>query len=205
MKKFFMIAVMAVAAITASAQTPEEGEISLTPMVGLTSGGFWGYRFQGVGNTPDRNGNLGFTVGAELGWMGSNNFKTTVGLHYISSSTEFKFSGVGSDDFKNDYLAIPILANYYITNGLAIKAGVQPAFLLSSKLSDSNMDPKEGVEKFDLTMPLGISYEFSNIVIDARYYFGVSNLVKDNCDIDGFNKLVNGYATITVGYKFNLK
>lgn len=206
MKKFFAAAVIALASLTASAQTPEQGEISITPMIGLSSGGFFGYKYEGGSSTPERNGNIGFTIGAELGIMGGNKYKTTVGLQYISSSTELGF--INKSDFKNDYLAIPVLANVYVADGFAIKAGVQPAFLLSSKLG--KVDVKEAVKSFDFTIPVGISYEFSNIVLDARYNFGVQNIIKSDYFVgpdmtQGFTSLNNGYGMITVGYKFKMK
>lgn len=204
MKKFFAAAVMILASLTASAQTPERGEISLTPMVGISGGGFIGHEYKGMGNTPSRDGNVGFTAGAELGIMVGSKFKTSVGLQYINTSTQLKYEGGEKGDFKNDYLAIPILANVYVADGFAIKAGVQPAFLLSSKAE--SVDRKDHLNSFDFTIPVGLSYEYMNVVLDARYNIGVTNIVKDeNKSIGGFTKLNNGYFTITVGYKLKLK
>lgn len=205
MKKFFAAAVMILASLTASAQTPERGEISLTPMVGISGGGFIGHEYKGMGNAPSRNGNVGFTAGAELGIMAGSKFKTSVGLQYINTSTQFKFADGDKGDFKNDYLAIPVLAQVYVADGFAIKAGVQPAFLLSSKGANS-VDLKDYTNSFDFTIPVGLSYEYMNVVLDARYNIGVTNLVKDEKKpLDGFTKLNNGYFTITVGYKLKLK
>lgn len=201
MKKFFAVVAAMMLSVATFAQTPEKGEVSITPKVGVSYGGFFGYEFQGGGSTPDRNGNIGFTVGAELGIMAGNWFKPSIGVQYINTSTQLKADGAKAD-FKNDYLAIPVLANFYVADGLAIKAGVQPAFLLSSKIDKE--DNKDYVNSFDFTIPVGLSYEFSNIVLDARYNIGVTNLIKDDCKIGGFTSLNNGYATITVGYKFSL-
>lgn len=206
MKKLLMIAVMAIAAISASAQTPEKGEISVTPMVGVSYGGFFGFEYKGVTSTPSKDGRIGFTAGAELGYMCGDWFKTSVGVQYINASTKFGWDD--NNKFNTDYLAIPVLANFYVADGLAIKTGVQPAFLLSSKLG--SQDIKNGVNSFDLSIPVGLSYEFDNIVIDARYNIGLQNVIKDGYYVgpqegSGFHKLNNGYATITVGYKFNLK
>lgn len=204
MKKFFTAAVIALVSLTASAQTPEQGEVSLTPMLGVSYGGFMGYEYKGAGDNS-RDGQIGFTVGAELGYMCNSWFKASLGVQYINSST--KFGWEKKNDFKNDYLAIPVLANFYVGDGFALKAGVQPAFLLSSSLGSD--DIKDGIQSFDFTIPVGLSYEFSNIVLDARYNIGVQNIIKDGKIIgtspaEGFTNLTNGYATITVGYKFSL-
>ena len=34
------------------------------------------------------------------------------------------------------------------------------------------MDVKDGLRKFSLSIPIGISYEYENVVLDARYNVG---------------------------------
>ena len=97
-----------------------------------------------------------------------------------------------------DYLNIPVLANYYVVKGLAIKAGIQPGFLLSAKAGDT--DIKDGCKKLDLSIPVGLSYEISDFVIDARYNLGLTKSFKGD-DIDGSKHSV---IQITLGYKFAL-
>ena len=45
---------------------------------------------------------------------------------FVTESEEFSY--------RLNYLNIPILANFYVTKGLALKAGIQPGFLIGSKL-----------------------------------------------------------------------
>ena len=89
------------------------------------------------------------------------------------------------------------MLNYYIAPGLAIKAGVQPGFLTKCKFGD--VDMKDHVKKFDLSVPMGLSYEISDFVIDARYNLGVLNIAKD--DYAGAGKIRNSVIMLTVGYK----
>ena len=102
------------------------------------------------------------------------------------------------------YLNIPIMANYYVAPGLALKAGVQPGFLLSRKYKytanghDHEFTDKDGLNTFDFSIPLGISYEISDFVIDARYNLGLSNVVdSDNSDYSQKNSVI----MLTLGYK----
>ena len=105
------------------------------------------------------------------------------------------------------YLNVPILANYYVAPGLAIKAGVQPGFLLSRKWKgEENIDGKwvkfdesgtDGLKKFDLSIPIGLSYEISDFVIDARYNLGLTKIVEH---YDGKNSVI----MLTLGYKIPL-
>jgi len=104
-----------------------------------------------------------------------------------------------------NYLAVPVVANYYIYKGLAVKAGLQPALLLSAneayKVNGDKHDTKvtSDFNKFDLSITIGISYEFSHVVIDARYLFGLTKVNKY-----GDKTCRNSVIMITTGYKFKL-
>ena len=106
---------------------------------------------------------------------------------------------ITADDKTNlEYLNIPVLANYYIIPGLAIKAGIQPGFLTKAKHGD--LDIKENCKKLDISIPLGLSYDISDFVIDARYNLGVSNVN----DLEHSPSQKNGVIMLTVGYKIPL-
>ena len=97
-----------------------------------------------------------------------------------------------------DYINIPILANYYITKGLAVKAGIQPAFKVKAEAKvDGKSYDMDGSKSFDLSIPVGLSYEISDFVIDARYNWGMTKL------LEGFDSK-NTVFQFTVGYKFAL-
>ena len=51
----------------------------------------------------------------------------------------------------------------------------------------------------NLSIPLGLSYEFDDFVIDARYNLGLTNV----SDSEG-TKIKNGVIMLTVGYKIPL-
>ena len=126
-----------------------------------------------------------------------------------------------------DYIKIPILVQYYVIPGLAIKAGIQPGFNVRKKVSgDSSLSAdimntltneekaqankylsdetaaidkkfKDDLKAFDFSIPVGISYEYQSFVLDARYNIGLTKVVKD------FN-CKNSVFQITLGYKFAL-
>lgn len=52
---------------------------------------------------------------------------------------------------------------------------------------------------FDIAIPFGLSYEFSNIVLDARYCPGIVALF-DHSDLTNKNSVFQ----FTLGYKFEL-
>ena len=179
MKKFMMMVAMAFATLTASAQA-EAGTLTLKPLVGIN-----------VSNITDGNGDakVGLAAGAELGYQLNESFAVTAGAIY-------SMQGAKNDGYKLnlDYINIPILANYYITKGLAVKAGIQPAFNVKAEGEDGDI---EGFKSFDLSIPVGLSYEISDFVIDARYNWGMTKL------LEGFDSK-NTVFQFTVGYKFAL-
>ena len=68
---------------------------------------------------------------------------------------------------------------------------------------DYSVDYKDDFEKFDLSIPFGVSYQFNNpFVIDARYQLGLTKLNKESGK--GIKDLKNGVFMITFGYKFAL-
>ena len=53
----------------------------------------------------------------------------------------------------------------------------------------------------DFGIPVGLSYEYKNITLNARYYFGLRK-VDSTEDPD---KAHNRYLSVTLGYRFHLK
>lgn len=203
-----MIAAMMIAAISANAQN-EVGQITLQPKVGLNIA-----TYTGSGNKT----RVGLAAGVEAEYGVAENFGVTVGALYSMQGA--KATDYGADiKFNTDYLNIPILAQYYVIPGLAIKAGVQFGFIVRQKakldvegtrFGEGTIDEffdwynelptaqaKGKLKKFDFSIPVGLSYEYQNFVLDARYNIGATKV------IDNF-KGNNSVFQITLGYKFAL-
>lgn len=101
---------------------------------------------------------------------------------------------------KLDYLNIPLTANFYVAPGLALKTGAQFGFLINAKADD--VDVKDNIEKLNVSIPVGVSYEFSSFVIDARYNIAVTKCNK--YDGGTGDKQRSDLVQITLGYKFSL-
>ena len=182
MKKIFMIAAMMVATLTASAQN-EVGQITLKPTAGIN--------LSTLTKFDDSKMKVGLVAGVDAEYGVAENFGVSAGVFYAMQGCAVKDI---DEKVKMDYITIPILAQYYPVKGLAIKAGVQPGFCVNAKFGDAKIDNKKG---FDLSIPVGLSYEISSFVIDARYNFGLTKV------FDGA-KTKNSVIQITVGYKFPL-
>ena len=182
MKKLMIIAIMMVAAVSAQAQN-EVGQASIKPMAGINLA-----TMTKADNTKMR---VGLAAGLEFEYGVAENFGLSAGVLYSMQGAKIDIVGNDKVTMKLDYINIPILANYYIVKGLAIKAGVQPGFNVQKKLDDVKLDDVKG---FALSIPVGLSYEFSNVVLDARYNWGLTKAFKE-----GDSK--NSYFTITLGYR----
>ena len=175
----------------------EPGSLTVQPRIGFSAADF--------NNTYDTEARVGLVVGPEFEYTLSNRFSLAAGLNYSQQGSELKDNDV---TFKMDYLTIPIVANVYLFKGFALKAGVQPGINLSAKL-DANgkeVDIDDMVKSFELGIPVGLSYEFRNFVLDARYIFGVTKIFDEKklnmngVDLDSKNL---GFQ-LTLGYKFTL-
>ena len=192
MKKILLTAVVMLASVASYAQHAV-GAFTLQPKIGMN-----------VASLTKCDGcdpRIGLAAGVEAEYQATDIFSVSAGLIYSMQGNKAKEEGVTLTT-KLDYINIPILANVYVTKGLAVKLGVQPAFNVSDKQKLSggkaSVEPEDvGAESFDFSIPVGLSYEFNNVVIDARYNFGVTNIA------DG-GDAKNSVFQFTLGYKFAL-
>ena len=215
-----MIAAMMLATLGAVAQN-EVGQFTLQPKVGMN-----------ISKITDSNLNskVGLVAGFEAEYGVAKNFGVSVAALYSMQGAKrdlnLNVSGNSVDvKFNLDYINIPVLAQYYIVPGLAVKAGIQFGFNVRNKVKvgtniagynlkdDCSMDefldmaralgesiPSDAkFQKFDLSIPVGLSYEYEDFVLDARYNIGTSKLIKSDPDSSK-----NGVFQLTIGYKFEL-
>ena len=222
MKKMMMIVAMAVCCMAANAQN-EVGQLTLQPKIGLNLANITDIKVKTHSLSKDtESGSLKseFAIGLEAEYGLAEKFSVAAGVLYSRQGTDLGEVRVfgnpdgsvseGWDKYQISlgYLNIPVVANFYFAKGWAIKAGIQPGFLLSAKrkvdglgaTKSEDVDLKDTSKSFDLSIPLGISYEFNNhIVIDGRYNLGVTKINKN-----GEQSCKNGVIQLTLGYKFAL-
>lgn len=201
MKKLMMIAVMAVCCLTANAQKMrhDAGSFTIQPMIGLSIGTWRGEReTNGISTTSTSNeARVGLAIGAEAEYYTSTEWLSiSAGLLYQQQGWKFK------EDSKStniDYINIPVLANFYVGKGFALKIGVQPGFKVNASYDGKSL---EKVKSFNFAIPVGLSYEFNNgITLDLR---GAASLTRVD-DFNDDNKWYTDGGMLTIGYKFELK
>lgn len=191
MKKIFLMAAMALASVSSFAQQAV-GTFTIQPKIGLN-----------LANLTDGDADLrvGLAAGAEFEYQISDIFSLSAGALYSMQGCKNTVAGVDVTT-KLDYVNVPILANVYVVKGLAVKLGIQPGFnvtheVKAEKGSSSRPINLPDIKSVDFSIPVGLSYEINNFVIDGRYNFGVTNIA-DNSDKK------NSVFQFTLGYKFAL-
>lgn len=200
MKKIILSAAIMLASAGAYAQHAV-GSINLQPKVGLN-----------ISNITDIDGadpRIGLAAGLEAEYQVSDIFSLSAGAIYSQQGTKLSWVRGGVDvaqTLKLDYINVPILANVYVAKGLAVKLGVQPGFNVTAKVerketaagrTRKTTRDVEDVKSVDFSIPVGLSYEYANFQLDARYNWGVSKVVDDDDE-------KNSVFQITLGYKFKL-
>ena len=123
-----------------------------------------------------------------------------------------------------DYIQVPLMVKAYVTRNLSLMLGLQAGFLCGDgKLNmdytaatigktgeNGEVTTKETetqtvtwpTKKFNLSIPIGASYEYMGVILSAQYNLGLVNVsdapseVHENCKNNGF--------VLSVGYRINL-
>lgn len=191
---------VAVMAVTVSALAQHrEGDNAIQPRVGVT--------FCTLPGDDDAKMKTTFTYGLEMEHFFTDEFSVAGGVLFTNQGAKYD-DGPGYT-VNIYYTAIPITANYYVLPGLALKAGVQPSYRVNTKIKegDEQMDFDRALQliygndvkmnKLDIAIPVGLSYEYCGVTLDARYNFGITKL------FSGIDENVrNSVIAVTLGYKF---
>ena len=131
-----------------------------------------------------------------------------------------QYKGIKNHHADIGYIQVPLMLKGYVTQQFVVMAGVQAGFrcgdakysleetaLVKNKDGSTDykdtktMDGKLATKSVNITIPVGISYEYMNVILDARYNIGLTHVD----DIPGYSThSKNNFMTFTVGYRFTL-
>lgn len=176
MKKI-ILSILAVAAFgTANAQ-----EIKFGVKAGANFSNFTG--------DAETDGRTGFYVGGLVDIGISDKF-------HVQPELLYSMEGADSDgvDLGVNYLRVPIMAKYYLTEALNLQAGPSVAF----KIGTVEEDFDDAVKSIDFGLGLGAAYELPiGLFFDVRYNLGLANISEtDAVDVKNTNFQVG------LGYRF---
>lgn len=167
-------------------------------------------------NLGDIKSRTGFHIGGLVEVPLSEQFSIQPEILYSTQGARYQEKGteLGVEyDFKTtahlDYIQVPVMAKFYVIEGLAVEAGPEVAFLTSSKgkyegkiggVTVSEEDDLDDIAKVDFGVGLGVSYRLPvGVFFGARYNLGLTNI---NDAADDNQKIRNNVFQLSAGYSF---
>ena len=157
---------------------------SLKPFAGMSVSSFMGADADGS------EARFGYHGGLEAEYQLHHRWSVALGALYSTGGAKVT-ENAEKMTIKSDRIYFPLTAKCYVWRGLSLSTGVAPT----------------------IVVPIGVSYEYRNVVVGASAYFGLCPLFKKNSYIEangirldlGDAKINNYAAMISLGYKFKLK
>ena len=227
MKRIAILIVLVTSTLVSMAQN-KLGTWSVIPHVGVSISSLLGGSgiYEVVDNMivevkPDAL--LGFVGGADVMYQASDAVGLSAGLSFVQAGCKLEdytdeHTTVYDRYLRINYVSMPILVHNKLLPGLSVKVGIEPTCLFNANNHEvqqsyevdkegkkSNfhedeftIDMKNGMRKFGLSIPVGVSYEYENVVLGALYHVGVFNIYKKG------DSSRNSVFEVSVGYKLNL-
>lgn len=191
-----VIAFMAVAQVNA-----QQEETPLYTRAGFKIGGNYANVGGDIDNTDAR---IRLHLGAVIEFPVSQRFYIQPEVLYSAQGYKIEDAGV-ENEISLNYLALPIIAKYYVTEQISLETGPQFATLAnaSNSIDDDSNEFFDTFESFDFAWSLGAGYKFeSGLFFQLRYNLGISNIINTNIiDINS----TNAVGQLSVGYLFKTK
>lgn len=189
----------------------EVGTLTFIPKVGINLANVTGndvyYMKDGIGDKllkPQYR--IGLMAGMEGEYQMSSALSLSAGALYSLQGNKYE----DIDCQKNysvalHYVNVPVMLNYYVVKGLALKAGLQAGYAFYKKESfdqlmggswSSYSTSGTIYKNFDVAVPVGISYDFDKWRVDLRYNYGLTSISK----LNGMPSVSNRVFQLSVGY-----
>tara|TARA_B110000967_G_C18839693_1_gene538670 strand:+ start:820 stop:1446 length:627 start_codon:yes stop_codon:yes gene_type:complete len=119
--------------------------------------------------------------------------------------------------YKTNFINLPIMAKYYVSEGISLEAGPQIGFLINAEVetditnsTDSSenisitIDSKDNYKSIDFGFNVGVGYKLeSGLNFTLRYNLGLSNLSDTgNENVTNDSEWKNRVLQLSVGYTF---
>ncbi|SRX73875.1 porin family protein [Aequorivita antarctica] len=206
MKKILLLTAVALFAFT----TAQSQEFRIGAKAGLNVASLGGDSYYGgLGSLGSR---TSFHIGGlvEIPLMGK--FALQPELLYSSEGSDWSFGTLG-DNTKLDYIRVPVLAKFYIIEGLSAEAGPVFGVLINAEGNYYNADDdfvrgdaKDIYKSFDAQFGIGASYRLNmGFFFSIRYNKGLLS-VNEEYEVDGYRyntgKNQSNVFQLSAGYSF---
>ena len=201
MKKTFLLIAIAVLGFGTSVNAQEYWNFGIKGGVNFTNMSSDGFE--------DNNSRTGFHLGVLAEIPVSDRFSIQPEALYSTQGTEAtrRFAGENvTGEYQLDYVQVPLIAKFYLIDGLALEAGPSFNFLVEeeydfeSDIVDFESDT-EMASTFEFGGAIGASYKFNNgFFLNGRYVLGFTDAFdSDNFDDDAIK---NNGVQLGVGFQF---
>lgn len=196
MKKIILSSILfATLIFSANAQTPD-----------VKLGAKGGVNFSNITNS-DMDSKTGFHVGLLAEMFLNEQFSLQPEILYSTQGAELMGDHL-STKYNLEYVSVPVMAKYYIADGLNLQVGPQFSFLSKAEtkgeiegLGSGTINVKDNTESFDFGVNFGLGYEFAaGVFVDARYNLGLSKINKQS--LPNVEDGKNSVFQVSLGYKF---
>lgn len=175
----------------------EQGTTTIYPRIGVNWSKFTGDKIYTVVEGANLSSKYltGFTGGVEVQHQFDYVIAASIGALYSRQGSSFeKDPEMGQLNMKTDNILVPLLLVATSRIGLDFKLGLQPEFVVHSSYHDL-------FNKVNLSIPVGMAYEWQHFALDVRYNIGLTKIYKNT---DGYDKSHGSTFLITLGYAFDL-
>jgi opacity protein-like surface antigen len=169
-----------------------------------------------TGDVQNAETKVGFNIGAfvEIGLSDKFTFQPEILFSTQGAKSEYSEGSYSFEQtMKFNYLNVPLILEYAVSDKFALQFGPQIGFLLSADREGTEIiggntftikeDFKDSFKSIDFGLNFGASFDIvENIFIGARYNLGLANILDfEDMDSDD-DKAQNSVFSISVGYRF---
>ncbi|OIP49112.1 MAG: hypothetical protein AUK33_11185 [Flavobacteriaceae bacterium CG2_30_34_30] len=175
MKRIILVIFATCFAITTNAQ-------------GIDFGVKAGANFSTITDASGFDNKTGFHAGIFLGLKFTDKLALQPELLYSQQGAEFN-----AGKFDLDYVNIPVVLKLYLIQGLNLQVGPQFGFVVNDDIENIGVLAKN--KDFDFSGVVGAGYDLPlGLRIDARYNFGLSDVIESESWKNGVFSLALGYS-----------
>ena len=157
-----------------------------------------GVNFASIADATGLDNRTGFVAGIFVGGKLGDKLGVQADLLYSQQGAEFT-----AGKFDLDYVNVPIVLKYFITDAFHFHAGPQFGVLINDEVQTIVGETINDIatNNFDLSGVVGVGVDLPmGIRLDGRYNFGLSDVLDnpENKESNGKNSVI----TLSVGYSF---
>lgn len=148
---------------------------------------------------PDVESDLDLKLGLHAGLFLSGMVDEQFGLAAELLYTDKGVKG-GSSNIHLQYITLPLIARYRLTDNIFAEAGPEFGYLFSARSKHGNVSNTYN-NKFDLSLGAGFRFNTSKLIFGIRYWAGLFS-VRDPIEISGSEKIKfqNRVLQLSAGY-----